>query len=329
MRKIPEIVCPAGTLSSLKAAVEAGADAVYCGFRDETNARNFAGLNFTREDLKKGVKLSHDNGAKVLVAINTYPQAGNFEPWKKAVDDAKKIGVDAVIVADIGLCQYVKENHPDLRLHLSVQASASSLEAIKFYAKEFGVKRVVLPRVLSLEEIAKINELAPVETEIFGFGGLCVMAEGRCCLSSYITGVSPNKQGACSPASHIKYKHEENGDLTTILGDYTINRFKPDEAAGYPTTCKGKYVADGKDFVFEKAASLNVLPQLEDVINTGVSALKIEGRQRGRAYVSKVVTAFRTALDAYKNNQEININELNSIMEGLAYTSGAYEKSWQ
>lgn len=330
MKKIPEIVCPAGTIASYKMAVDEGADAVYCGFRDETNARNFIGLNFSRKDLEKAVEYGKNKNTKTLLAVNTYPKAGALKPWFNAIDDAKSIGVDAVILADIGLLEYASKKHPDLRVHLSVQASSSTIEAIEFYNKEFNVKRVVLPRVLSLEEIKEINDNTKVETEVFAFGGLCVMAEGRCCLSSYITGVSPNKQGACSPATHIEYiQNNEDGSLITKLGDYYINEFSKDEPAGYPTTCKGKYFANQQEFRFEKNASLNILPQLDDVIKTNVSALKIEGRQRGKAYVQKVVKAFRTSLDCYKNEKKLDEVELKSVMEGLSCTTGAYEKKWQ
>ena len=220
--KSMELVCPAGTPASLRAAVDAGGDAVYLGFRDETNARNFPGLNFSRDELRDGIAYAHDRGAKILVAVNTYPEAGNPGPWRNAVNDAARLGADAVIVADIGLADYVARTHPDLRLHLSVQASASSPEAIRFYQTEFGVRRVVLPRVLSVPQIAALTAAVPCETEVFAFGGLCVMAEGRCCFSSYATPCSPNRQGVCSPASHVRYV-SRGGDTVTKLGDFTVN----------------------------------------------------------------------------------------------------------
>src|SRR5690242_6848767 len=116
-----ELICPAGTPGALRAAVEAGADAVYLGFRDETNARNFPGLNFSREEARDAVRLAHGRGVKVFVAINTYPRAGDQGPWRSAVDDSVRIGADAVVLADIGLLDYAARKHPGLRLHLSVQ----------------------------------------------------------------------------------------------------------------------------------------------------------------------------------------------------------------
>lgn len=324
-----ELVCPAGTPAALKSAVEAGADAVYCGFRDETNARNFPGLNFDRNELAEGIKFAHDHGAKVLLAINTFPTAGNPGPWERAVDDAARLGIDAAIIADIGVADYAHRNHPDLRRHLSVQASASNPEAIKFYAEQFDVKRVVLPRVLTLKEIEVLNAQIPVETEVFVFGGLCVMAEGRCSLSSYVTGISPNKEGACSPASHVRY--DDQGDkLVTKLGDITVNSFAENEPAGYPTLCKGRFTTEGKtSYLFEEPTSLSVIHLLPELAAAGVTALKIEGRQRGRAYVAKVVAAFRKAVDAVAAGEPVAAGELAAIAEGGQATEGVYQKTWR
>ena len=324
-----ELVCPAGTPASLRAAVDAGADTVYAGFRDETNARNFPGLNFDRDGLRDGVAYAHARECRVYLAVNTYPAAGNPEPWRRAIDDAVALDVDAVIVADLGLLDYARQTHPDLRLHLSVQASAANPEAIEFYRGAFGVKRVVLPRVLTIAEIAALNQRVTVETEVFAFGGLCVMAEGRCSLSSYVTGQSPNICGVCSPASHVRY--EERGDsLVSRLGDITVNIFAPDEPAGYPTLCKGRYRAGGRvAYLFEEPTSLNLITMLAEIAAAGVTGLKIEGRQRGRAYVTQVVGAFRTAVDAYHRGEPAPEAALSALTEGQRDTSGAYGKSWR
>ncbi len=324
-----ELVCPAGTPAALRAAVDAGADSVYLGFRDETNARNFPGLNFSRDELAAGIELAHQAGTRILVAINTYPEAGNPSPWHQAVDDAARAGADAVILADIGLLDYATNKHPNLRRHLSVQASASNPESINFYVKNFGVKRVVLPRVLTVPEIARLNSQISVETEVFVFGGLCVMAEGRCALSSYATGISPNKNGACSPASHVHY--EEAGDkLISRLGDFVINEFSSDEAAGYPTLCKGRFVTNGKaSYLFEEPTSLSAFMMLPELADAGVTALKIEGRQRGRAYVKSVVSAYRQAVDAVAQGLTPPPMDLSSLSEGGRQTTGVYEKTWR
>ncbi|HXK53603.1 MAG TPA: peptidase U32 family protein [Hyphomicrobiales bacterium] len=324
-----ELVCPAGTPAALKAAIEAGADAVYLGLRDETNARNFPGLNFSPAEYAEAIRFAHERGVKVLHAINTYPEAGNMAPWRAAVDLAAREGADAVIIADMGLADYVAQSHPDLRLHLSVQASASTADAILYYIEQFGVKRVVLPRVLSVSEIAALNREIPCESEVFVFGGLCVMAEGRCSLSSYATAKSPNMNGVCSPPSHAKY--ERNGEeLLSQLGDYTINRFDAGEDAGYPTLCKGRFKVGGEtSYVFEEPTSLNALEHLPALIEAGVTALKIEGRQRGRAYIAGVVSQIRAAVDAAENGGSADTSGLRALSEGGRQTAGAYQKKWR
>ena len=325
-----ELVCPAGTPASLRAALDAGADVVYVGFRDETNARNFPGLNFSPEELEEGVKKAHDMGRQVYVAINTYPQAGNLDPWYRAVDAAARIGVDAVILADVGLLDYAKRHHPSLRRHLSVQASASNPEAINFYRSAFDVQRVVLPRVLTVREIAELITEIDVETEVFAFGGMCVMAEGRCSLSSYATGKSPNMNGVCSPASHVDYE-QRRGKLVSRLGEFTINSFPNEEAAGYPTLCKGRFIGHTGDpsYLFEEPTSLNVMMMLPELIQAGVKALKIEGRQRGKAYVHQVVSGYRHAIDAAMKGEPVPFMDMGNITEGTRSTAGAYEKNWR
>ena len=323
-----ELVCPAGTPPALRAAVDAGADSVYVGFRDETNARNFPGLNFSRGELEEALAYAHGHGVKVLVAINTFPGAGNPGPWRGAVDAAAALGADAIILADIGLAEYARRTHPALRRHLSVQAAASSPEAIGFYHRELGIKRVVLPRVLTIEEIAALNKAVPVETEVFVFGAMSVMAEGRCAMSSYLTGKSPNTVGVCSPASHVRYV--DTGDrLVTTLGGYTINAFSEAESACYPTLCKGRFVARGKaSYLFEEPTSLNAIGILPELMAAGVTGLKIEGRQRGRAYVAEVVGAFRRAVDAAARGEPAPPTDLVAITEGGCYSAGAYRKTW-
>ncbi len=326
----PELVCPAGTPAALKVAVDAGADAVYCGFRNETNARNFPGLNFSEDELAEAIPYARAKGSKVLVAINTFPQAGRGDLWKTAVDTAINAGADAVIIADLGLADYVHEKHPDARLHLSVQASASSPEAINYYQKEFGVKRVVLPRVLTVPEISALNREISCETEVFVFGGLCVMAEGRCSLSSYATGKSPNMAGVCSPASHVRYEESADGSLTSRLGEFVINRFAKGENAGYPTICKGRYKTGGRaGYIFEEPTSLNAVEMLPDLLKAGVTALKIEGRQRSKAYVAEVVAAFRQAVDDYMEGRPPRLDRLHALTEGRRGTEGVYRKTWR
>lgn len=325
-----ELVCPAGTPAGLRTAVDAGAHSVYCGFRDETNARNFPGLNFDRAEMRDAVAYAHDHGAKTLIALNTFMRAGATDLWKRGVDDAVSAGADALILADIALVDYARRAHPKQRLHLSVQAAAATPEAIAFYRDRFGIARVVLPRVLTIEEIARLTaNAAPCETEVFVFGGLCVMAEGRCMLSSYATGKSPNMTGVCSPPSHVAYREEDDA-LVASVGGFTVERFERGEPAGYPTLCKGRFEANGAvTHLFEDPVSLNAVELLPRLASVGVTAFKIEGRQRGRAYISTVVRAFRRALDTMAAGGKVDFSELAALTEGQRETVGAYKKAWR
>ena len=324
-----ELVCPAGTPAALRTAVEAGAHAVYCGFRNETNARNFPGLNFSEQELTESIVFAKARGAKVLVALNTFAQAGGSDLWKRSADAAVAAGAHALILADLGLLDYCQTTHPDTRRHLSVQAAAANPDSIAFYQEEFGVKRVVLPRVLTVAEITAINKEISCETEVFVFGGLCVMAEGRCSLSSYCTGKSPNMNGVCSPPSHVSYDTRD-GKLHSLLGDVTINQFEANEPAAYPTLCKGRFKVHGETFhIFEDPVSLNAAQLLPQLKTAGVTALKIEGRQRGKAYMAQVVRSFRQAIDALERGEDHDLENLLPLMEGQRETGGAYRKTWR
>lgn len=325
-----ELVCPAGTPAALRAAIDAGADTVYCGFRNCTNARNYPGLNFDLDELAEGIDYAHQRGRKVLVAINTFPRAGDAGPWHQAVDDAASVGADAVIMADIGLLDYATRKHPDLRRHLSVQAAAANPLSIAFFRETYGIKRVVLPRILSVEEVAAIIGEINIETEVFCFGSVGTMSEGRCFLSSYMTGMSPSSDGVCAPASHVAYK--EQGDCTlSCLGGVTLNKFANNEPAAYPTPCKGRYVTHGKaSYLFEEPVGWNVIDILPQLKAAGVTALKIEGRQRSRAYVTQVVGTFRRVLDALaRGERDVDTGALHELAEGGRQTLGAYKKGWR
>ncbi|WP_299728023.1 peptidase U32 family protein [uncultured Endozoicomonas sp.] len=338
-----ELVCPAGNLPSLKAAVDNGADAVYIGFRDETNARHFAGLNFSDQRALKALEYAHNpahkNGnrkkARLFVAVNTFAQATNWHRWQKAVDMCADVGVDALIAADISVLDYASRRHPGLNLHLSVQASATNQASLSFYHDHFGIKRAVLPRVLSLKQVERLAQKSPVELEVFAFGSLCIMAEGRCILSSYVTGESPNTAGACSPASAVRWQETANG-METRLGGLLIDRFAKNEQAGYPTLCKGRFAVNGHiSHAIEEPTSLNTLDLIPQLHEAGISAVKIEGRQRSPAYVAEVVRIWREAIDHYQANpaafatNDRWMSGLGRLSEGSQTTLGAYSRTWQ
>ncbi|MHB9118590.1 MAG: ubiquinone anaerobic biosynthesis protein UbiU [Burkholderiales bacterium] len=330
-----ELVCPAGNLPALKAAVDNGADCVYMGFRDSTNARAFAGLNFDLPTAREGIRHAHAKGAKVLLALNTFPQADTWQRWQAAVDNAAEVGVDAVILADPGLMRYASRTYPKLRLHLSVQGSATNYEAINFYHEHFGIQRAVLPRVLSLAQVENVVKNTPVEIELFGFGGLCVMVEGRCVLSSYATGESPNTAGVCSPAKAVRWQQTPQG-LESRLNGVLLDRYAADENAGYPTLCKGRFDVNGETYyAIEEPASLNTLELLPQMLAMGISAIKIEGRQRSPAYVEQVTKVWRAAIDSARRSAEnfaVNpawMAQLNKVAEGQQNTLGAYHRPWK
>src|SRR5690554_2543634 len=330
-----QLVCPAGSLPALKAAVRQGADAIYVGFRDDTNARHFAGLNLDDKQLDAGLQLVRKEGRKLYVAVNTYAQPGGWQRWQAAVDRAADLGVDALICADAGVLAYASKRHPQLNLHLSVQGSATNPAALTLFQQRYGIKRAVLPRVLSLAQVKALAEKTTVPLEVFAFGSLCIMAEGRCHLSSYITGESPNLCGVCSPASAVRWSEEEDG-LTSRLNDVLIDRYQAGEAAGYPTLCKGRFMVHGKRFhALEEPTSLNTMELIPQLSEIGVVAVKIEGRQRSPAYVEQVVGVWRKALDSYRRDPQNFAVEpawnqvLGNVSEGSQTTLGAYHRAWQ
>jgi putative protease len=331
----PQLVCPAGSLRALQCAVTAGADAVYLGLKDATNARNFAGLNFDDAQVREGVAFAHARGAQVLMALNTFAQARDPSPWFRAADKAVALGADALIVADTAVMAWCRQHHPQLRLHLSVQASATSHAAIEFYRARYGIARAVLPRVLTLQQVAQLRAHSPVDIEVFGFGSLCVMVEGRCTLSSWATGCSPNNGGACSPASAVRW-HEGPDGVQARLNDVLIDVYAPSEARGYPTLCKGRFVVEGRrGYALEEPTSLNTLELLPQLIDIGVAAIKIEGRQRSAAYVEQVTRVWRAAIDRaaaaperYAVSPDWN-HSLARHAEGRQHTLGAYDRPWR
>jgi collagenase-like PrtC family protease len=330
-----ELVCPAGNLPALKMAVDHGADCVYMGFRDNTNARAFPGLNFDFATALEGVRYAHAQQRKVLLALNTFPQSATWSRWQQAVDQAAEVGVDAIILADPGLMRYASRTYPALRLHLSVQGSATNYEAINFYHEHFGIQRAVLPRVLSLPQVEQVVKNTPVEIELFGFGGLCVMVEGRCVLSSFATGESPNTAGVCSPSKAVRWAQTPQG-LESRLNNILLDRYGNEEKAGYPTLCKGRFdVSDETYYALEEPTSLNTLELLPEMLSMGISAVKIEGRQRSPAYVEQVTRVWRAAIDAAQHNADrYNVKpawttQLDKLAEGQQHTLGAYHRPWK
>ncbi|HEX5754888.1 MAG TPA: peptidase U32 family protein, partial [Arenimonas sp.] len=252
-----QLVCPAGNLPALKTAVDAGADAVYAGFRDQTNARAFPGLNFSEDDLRSGIAYAHARGRKVYLALNTYPESSRLGLWQGAVDRAADLDCDAIIAAEIAVLDYASRKHPALARHLSVQGSATTQAALRYHFERFGINRAVLPRVLSLQQVERLCETSPVPLEVFAFGSLCIMVEGRCQLSSYVTGASPNRHGVCSPAKFVRWDEHADGSRSVRLNGVLMDEYAPAEPAAYPTVCKGRFAVGGEIFhALEEPTSL-------------------------------------------------------------------------
>jgi collagenase-like PrtC family protease len=195
--------------------------------------------------------------------------------------------------------------------------------------------RAVLPRVLSLAQVRQLIANSPVEIEVFGFGSLCVMVDGRCALSSYATGESPNTHGVCSPAKAVRWHSTPQG-LDARLNGVLSDRYAPDENASYPTLCKGRFEVEGESYyAIEEPASLITLELLPQLIAAGVRAIKLEGRQRSPAYVGQITRVWREALDACRDNlarysvHSAWMAALGKVAEGRQHTLGAYHRAWK
>lgn len=330
------LVCPAGNLATFKAAIDNGADTIYVGFKNQTNARRFGGLNFTAKALQNALAMAHKKSVDVLVAINTYPRDPDRAVWTETIDQAAALGVDGLILADLGLLAYAAKHYPNLPRHLSVQASATSAASLRFYHERYGIRRAVLPRVLHFEQIRQICASVPIEIEVFGFGSLCVMTEGRCLLSSWLCGESPNTHGACSPSRFVEWQNNQDDCLDCRLNNHLLERYQAGEAASYPTICKGRYllpnhpVTHQPNYAFEEPRSLNLLDYLDQLVKSGVDAIKIEGRQRSPAYVATVTRIWRQAMDAYQTASTPTLADnkamkaLQQLSEGQQTTAGPY-----
>jgi putative protease len=207
--------------------------------------------------------------------------------------------------------------------------------SLNFYRQRFGIRRAVLPRVLSLAQVENVIRHTDVEIELFGFGGLCVMVEGRCLLSSYACGDSPNTFGACSPGHAVRWQQTPQG-METRLNGILIDRYADNEKAGYPTLCKGRFNVEGETYyALEEPTSLNSMAMLPEMLKLGIAAIKIEGRQRSPAYVAQVTQVWRAAIDAVRRDAEHFIPQpawtaqLDKVSEGSMHTLGAYYRPWK
>lgn len=335
-----ELLCPAGNLPALKAAIDNDADAVYIGLKDDTNARHLAGLNFTDQRLQEAERYVHRHGRKLHIAINTFAHPDSYARWQRAADRhggaQRRPRADSGGPGDAGLCRRALSHHraPCIGAGLRHQSGGHPLLSA-IYQQQFDVARVVLPCVLSIHQVKQLAQISPVPLEVFAFGSLCIMAEGRCYLSSYLTGESPNTVGACSPARFVRWQ-QTVARMEARLNDVLIDRYQPDENAGYPTLCKGRYPVEAPRYhVLEEPTSLNTLALLPALLAANIASVKIEGRQRSPAYISQVTRVWRQAIDRGSANpagyqpEDAWNQTLAAMSEGVQTTLGAYHSRWQ
>ena len=273
MEKInkPELLAPAGDLERLKIAILYGADAVYIGGPSlglRANARNF-----TFEEIKEGVEFAHNHNARVHVAVNIVLHNKEIKEVKEYLENIEKCGVDAIIVSDPAIIKMAKE-YTDLEIHLSTQQSTINIEACKFFKKQ-GVKRIVLARESTKEDIKAIRENVDIDIECFIHGAMCSGISGRCVLSNFLTNRDANR-GGCSQICRWDFN----------LLDENKNEIKGE-----------------KDFTF-CAKDLSMLKYIPEMIDLGITSFKIEGRMRSIYYIATIVSIYRKVIDEYCDNKD-------------------------
>ncbi len=275
-----EVLSPAGDEERLIAALNYGADAVYLAGKEY--GMRAGPKNFDADGLKRAVEMSHEKGVKVYLTCNTLPRNDEIEPFGEFIRYAYDCGIDAAIVADLGLMSLIKKFTPDFEIHMSTQTGiVNYVTAKELY--QMGAKRVVLARELSLDEIATIRDKCPPEMdiEVFVHGAMCVSFSGRCLLSSYLVDRDANRGRCAQPCRWGYHLMEEKRD-----GQY-FPIFEDE---------KGTYIMNSKDMC--------MIDHLDKVIKAGVTSLKIEGRAKSAYYVSIVTNAYRMALDEFRKNPD-------------------------
>lgn len=276
MSDLLEILSPAGDMERLHAALDYGADAVYLG--GTAFGMRAASAKFTPELLAQACTLAHDKGRRVYLTCNTLPRNGEIPQFEGFVKTAAEVGIDALIVTDIGLLSLAKKFVPDTEIHISTQAGIVNYSSAgEFY--NMGAKRVVLARELTLEEVAEIRAKTPGELEIecFVHGAMCVSFSGRCLLSQYLTDRDPNR-GECAQPCRWGYH---------LMEEKRTDEFYPifeDE--------QGTFILNAKDMC--------LIEHLDKLAQAGVNSFKIEGRAKSAYYVSVITNAYRKAMDIYK-----------------------------
>lgn len=302
----PELLIPAGSLENLMIAVEYGADAVYIG-GEEFGLRAKA-KNFSMEDMKVGIDYAHSKGVKVYVTANIIAHNADIDGVAAYFRELKLVGPDALIVADPGILAIAKEELPEMELHLSTQANNTNYAAMNFWFKQ-GVKRVVVARELSFAEIGEIRAKTPIDMDIEAFihGAMCISYSGRCLLSNYMSGRDANK-GACTHPCRWTY--------------HLVEETRPGEYMPVYENERGTYIYNSKD--------LCMIGYIDEIVKSGITSMKIEGRMKTQLYVATVTKTYRRAIDDYFEDVEKYRANIDHYMEEIkkcshrAFTTGFY-----
>ena len=279
MTKLPELLAPAGTLDAFKTAILYGADAIYAGLPGFSMR---ARAKITTEEVKQGIDLAHAAGKRVYLAFNLFAHDGEYANMPRVSEVIRYLNPDALIVSDPGVISWVRENHPDIPIHISTQANICSARSVKFWQKA-GASLCVLAREVSHAEFKTIRAACPdIKLEIFVHGAMCMAYSGRCLLSNFITG-RPANRGACAQLCRWNYD--------VILREHDTGIEMPIDEDEH-----GAYILNSKD--------LCLMPRLAEVLESAPDSLKIEGRNRSEYYVASVVHAYRTAMDVYARDPE-------------------------
>ena len=304
MKKIPELLAPGGTLDAFKTAILYGADAIYAGLPGFSMR---ARAKITVDEVKVGIDFAHEHGKRVYLAFNLFAHDRDYENMPRVSKILNYLRPDALIVSDAGILMWVRQNHPDIPIHISTQANICSAQTVKFW-QNAGATQCVLAREVSHNEFKSIREQCPdIGLEIFIHGAMCMSYSGRCLLSNFITG-RPSNRGACAQLCRWKYD--------VILREVESGIEMPIEEDD-----RGAYIMNSKD--------LCLMPRLREVIESNPDSLKIEGRNRSEYYVGSVVRAYRNAIDAYVRDPENFdfqpfMDDLN-VLESRGYTTAFFD----
>jgi len=298
--KKPELLAPAGDFEKLQMAIAYGADAVYVGGKDYSLRAN--AKNFDLPGLKKAIDYAHSKNAKVYVSVNIFAHNMDFVGLKEYLLALKLMGVDAVIVADLGVLRVARQVE-GLEIHISTQANVTNYQSALLY-KELGASRVILARELSLGDIREINnqiaahESAPFETEVFVHGAMCVSYSGRCLMSNYMAQGRDSNRGDCAQPCRWKY--------------HLMEEMRPGEYLPVYEDERGTHIFNSKD--------LCMVEYIPELVASGVSSLKIEGRMKTAYYVAMVTKAYREAIDDYFTSKALYDSKKDYYMQQISKT---------